>query len=423
MTPKPLGFTRIFLSTCYTSLCDSSRCNTYGLYKGPLIKCRRLVKCRWCLTSAPWTSSTSSSSTSHLHNQHGTFNSNSISLRHKHRLEILFIHINKCICIVLAFTGNARRSILHLKHCFQLNLIFENFIFENFYIRKFCLILIDFILFLFNLIFFFSENFVMSSVHEPGSRTMSKKLLRNNTESIRIENRPSAPTAQPVASPRAPCAPVAPLLRPAAPCRTLPRACRALAARCRARPSRLPPARPARLPPERLARLPPLAPRAPRVLREPRTPAACAPHSPSCLRAQPRERLLPSPCCIATQLPVLRHRQPCLLPQYSRLYCDTTLPPAAPSSHNTKHCIAIQFHAVQSLAIQILQYNPSLHKPQSQYKILYCNTNSPQISLSLQYKNCIAIQFFFSLQFFFSSPLSCNTIARLAIQIHNTIGQ
>ena len=197
----------------------------------------------------------------------------------------------------------------------------------------------------------------MNSVYEPGSRIMSKNRLKNNTESNRIENRPSAPSVEPVGS-----ACPARLQRP-----------------CRAFPALLSPVRPAR-------------------------PTACAPSRP------PRTRLLPSPCCIATQLPVLRHRQPCLLPQFSRFYCDTTLPPAAPFSHNTKHCIAIQFHAVQSLAIQILQYNPSLHKPQSQYKILYCNTNSPQISLSLQYKNCIAIQFFFP-------ALS------LAIQIHNTIGQ
>ena len=152
MSPKPLGFTRIFLSTCYTSLCDSSCCNTYSLSKSLLIKYWLLVKCRWCLTSTPWTPSTSSSSSSHLPNQHGTFNSNSVSLRHKHRPEILFIHINQCICIVLAYTGNARQSILHLKHCFQQNLIFENFFFENFIFQKFCLILNDFILFLFNLI-------------------------------------------------------------------------------------------------------------------------------------------------------------------------------------------------------------------------------------------------------------------------------
>ena len=43
----------------------------------------------------------------------------------------------------------------------------------------------------------------MNSVHEPGSRTTSKNRLRNNTESKRIENRPSAPSAQPKASLRA----------------------------------------------------------------------------------------------------------------------------------------------------------------------------------------------------------------------------
>ena len=129
MRPKPLGVTRISLTTCYASLCDSSRCNTYGLYKGPLIKCWRLVKCRWCLTSAPWMSSTSSSSTSHLHNQHGMFNSNSVSLRHKHRPEILSIHINQCICIVLAFTGNARRSIFAFKTLFSSKFYFQKFYF------------------------------------------------------------------------------------------------------------------------------------------------------------------------------------------------------------------------------------------------------------------------------------------------------
>ena len=46
---------------------NNSLCNTYGLYKGPLIKCRWQVNCRWCLTNALWTSSTSSSSTSTSH--------------------------------------------------------------------------------------------------------------------------------------------------------------------------------------------------------------------------------------------------------------------------------------------------------------------------------------------------------------------
>ena len=55
----------------------------------------------------------------------------------------------------------------------------------------------------------------MNSVHEPGSRTMSKNRLRNNTKSKRIENRPSAPSAQPKASPRAQAAPPAP--RPPSP--------------------------------------------------------------------------------------------------------------------------------------------------------------------------------------------------------------
>ena len=145
MRPKPLGVTRISLTTGYASLCDSSRCNTYDLYKGPLIKCRWLVKCRWCLTSAPWTSSTSSSSTSHLHYQHGMFNSNSVSLRHKHCPEMLFIHINRCI-----------RNQFFLKNIVFSKTLFSKILFlNNFYFREFCLILFDLILFYFN--FFFGK--------------------------------------------------------------------------------------------------------------------------------------------------------------------------------------------------------------------------------------------------------------------------
>ena len=183
---------------------------------------------------------------------------------------------------------------------------------------------------------------MINSVHEPSSRTMSKNRLRNNTESIRIENRPSAPSAQPVASPRAPPAALPALARSSTP---------ALAA---CAPQRLPTC-------------------APRLLPRP------AQHP-----ARPRARLLHSApcrglCCDIVQQPTV----PAVTIQF--LYCDTNSLQPPPSSHNTKHCIAIQLHVVQSLAIQILQYNPSLHKPQSQYKILYCNTNSPQISFSMQY--------------------------------------
>ena len=113
MCPKPLEVTRTSLTTCYTSLCDSSRCNTYSLSK------RMLIKHWWCLTSTSWTPSTSSSSTSHLHSLNDKFNLNAVSLRLKHSPETLFIHINQCIHIVLAFTGNARQSIIHLKHFYQ----------------------------------------------------------------------------------------------------------------------------------------------------------------------------------------------------------------------------------------------------------------------------------------------------------------
>ena len=98
----------------------------------------------------------------------------------------------------------------------------------------------------------------MNSIHESGSQTTSKNRLRNNTESKRIENRPSAPSAHPKASPRAqrpgrtspallPClcrAPVAPL----------PRACRLFRAPARAQCPHARAALTCCLPPARLAR-------------------------------------------------------------------------------------------------------------------------------------------------------------------------
>ena len=146
MRPKPLEVTRIFLSTCYTSLCDSSRCNTYSLNKILLIKHRRLVKCRWCLTSAPWTSSTSPSRLAiytvnmAVKSQYSIYKASTQPRDTNYTHKSVYTH---CPCIY----GNARQSILHLKYCFQQNFIFENFYFENFIFRKFYQILFDFILF------------------------------------------------------------------------------------------------------------------------------------------------------------------------------------------------------------------------------------------------------------------------------------
>ena len=127
---KSLEVTRTSLTTCYISLCYSYRCNTYSLSKS------LLIKHWWCLTSTSWTPSTSSSSTSHLHSLNDKFNLNTVSPRHKHSPETLLIHINQCIHIVFAFSGNARQLILYLKYCFQQKFIFENFIFENFTFAK-----------------------------------------------------------------------------------------------------------------------------------------------------------------------------------------------------------------------------------------------------------------------------------------------
>ena len=54
---------------------------------------------------------------------------NAVSLKHKHIPETLFVHINQCIHIVLAFTGNARQSIIPLKYFYQQKFYFCKFYF------------------------------------------------------------------------------------------------------------------------------------------------------------------------------------------------------------------------------------------------------------------------------------------------------
>ena len=150
----------------------------------------------------------------------------------------------------------------------------------------------------------------MNSVHEPGSRTMSKNRLRNNTESIQIENRPSAPSAQPVASPLAHAV----------------RACQAPTAPCRAR---LPPA-------ARSARL-----------------------------------LLPAPraCCRLPLGPLGRPTRPAARPsamsRHNCLSCDTVNPVSCHCTSQYNFCIAIQTPCSQAscntnFAIQSLPSLPLL---------------------------------------------------------------
>ena len=88
---KSLKVTRSSLTTCYASMCDNSRCNTYNLSKGLLIKYRRLVKCRWCLTSTPWTPPTPSSSLT-IYAIKMAVKYNAATRRHKHSPETLIIH-------------------------------------------------------------------------------------------------------------------------------------------------------------------------------------------------------------------------------------------------------------------------------------------------------------------------------------------
>ena len=222
--------------------------------------------------------------------------SNTVSLRHNHSPETLIIHLTQCIRNHFAF-----------KILFSTKLYFQIFIFRKFYQNLF-----DFILFLFNLIniFFFETLFY----NEQCSFSDSKK----KNESKRIENRPSAPSAQPKASPRAWAARPAPR----------PRACRVRAARlaCRCRLPRV------------HARLPPSLPRAlhARLLRPAR----------ACCLAQ-----LPSPS-VAIQfflycdtVFLLQPSQP----QY-KFYCNTL--PSSSVLQYTKPSKPISCNTIFSLATQ-----------------------------------------------------------------------
>ena len=210
----------------------------------------------------------------------------------------------------------------------------------------------------------------MNSVHEPGSRTMSKNQLRNNTKSIRIENKPSA---QPVASPRAQAvAPRAQAVTPHA---------QAIAPRAPAAPC-CSPAPPARSSTPHACRLSALH-------RAPCLPPVLPMHA---LRAQPRAQL-PSPCCIVTQAyPGSQYSLYCntnLLP--TKLYCNTVSSQASHLYCNTLQCIATQF---QRSKLPSLQYN-----------IVYCNTISLTLSLNLcNTTHSLAIQNIFSQYHLGSSP-------------------
>ena len=86
---------------------------------------------------------------------------NTVSLRHKHSPETLFIHINQCIHIVLAFTSNARQLIIHFKAFLSTKISFLKISFLKISFLKisffFSKILSHFILFDFSKFFFFRK--------------------------------------------------------------------------------------------------------------------------------------------------------------------------------------------------------------------------------------------------------------------------
>ena len=167
----------------------------------------------------------------------------------------------------------------------------------------------------------------MNSVHEPGSRTMSKNRLKNNTESNQTENRPSAPSAQPVASPRAP--------------RLLPR------------PARHPaPACPRHVAPHARPRLPAAGPAL--------SARALLPAEPACA-----QRAVSWPCSVLYRNTA--SASSLLTIQVGQLYCNTLQPPA------NQYC-----NTISSLASHlILQYNLVLqYNPQPSLLLLQYNLGS-----------------------------------------------
>ena len=183
----------------------------------------------------------------------------------------------------------------------------------------------------------------MNSVHEPGSRTTSKNRLRNNTESKRIENRPSA---QPKASQR-PAARPAPYRPPSA----LPPACACAQlklARARAPTQRPPAARATPACASARARAP-AALRAP--ARSPCAPQHTRPARPSTRACAPLPSALPfcrrySDCIVAWLGTVLQYSpalpSPLLL-QYNPTGCNTILAPPRFLLCNTKTVLQYYF--------------------------------------------------------------------------------
>ena len=216
----------------------------------------------------------------------------------------------------------------------------------------------------------------MNRVHEQ----CPKNLTQENTESKRIENGPSAPSAQPATRPRAQRPGRAPATQPALPHtlrarpRLLPLACRARACLPRARLLAAPA-------PQRLA--PACRPPVPRAcyLRAPRAPSTCAPRERP-LPARPARALYArAPTPQRPARPNAPPAHPAARP--APAYAPST-PSRAPSCpvhcHNTKFCIVTQ-PLNQSPAIQ-----PRNIK-------LYCDTVFPATQSLLQHR-----------------PVYCNTL-------------
>ena len=157
-----------------------------------------------------------------------------------------------------------------------------------------------------------------------------------------------------------------------------------------------------------------------------RTPA-CA-RAPAALRAQcaPTPTACAPPGRIVAWLGTVSQYSPALplLPSRNTPQCIAIQLQPLPS-HNTVNCIAIQFSLLQpfchnTLDCIAIQSKPT-HQPLLQYTPVYCNPNSTlQAYFSAIQYSVLQYNFHYS----FSSPLSCNTIARLAIQFffsHNII--
>ena len=132
-----------------------------------------------------------------------------------------------------------------------------------------------------------------------------------------------------------------------------------------------------------------------------------------------------APCCSPSSAVswdgcvVLQHSPAfclCLLSQYFELYCDTVPASSAPPGTTI---LQYNCQSTSNIAIHLsprLQYNSNPLHIKLQYNPSYCKI-LPALQAFLSAIQKMVLQYKFFFHYNFSSPISCNTIARLAIQL------